>query len=312
MRGKMRTRARNKKLFAVAFLALTAGVAASESQPPDPNCKRTELIRRIESIWPARLRGKKPKRWVDVDWFRNPPKPRLAFQRLPGGPLVVEGTDREAVEAIRDINERPLFYLPVIEGLVEEAKSARRLADLWRLKLLLSPIIDSPRARADIARLFLFYNQLVERLPLEMSSQRDARLWGERLDIVDWRGGLSLDQEKTVWTEAMRSDITLLNQLADWRWRGHVVQAAALRILKEVPSEPKGHSSGVKHVPRWIWKRMEMALRYLALTYPGDDDVRAAVEDACRDPRSALNRTGYCQTEGGQMKVADALRKLGR
>lgn len=276
-------------------LVLVLCVRGSAGAEPSARNEKKEVLRgRIRSIW-----GAPPRRPANasipfcprLDLAR---KKRVWWERTPDGRLVVGGTDPEAVRTIQDMNRRPLLYLPEIEQIINEALGARRLWELDRMHVLLSVVMDGPRARAAVARLYLNVTRLVRVLPSELSLEENPDPWAKKIGLEGWEGDFSDDRKQRVWKHLLGLESGLLNDLTIWRWRGNAVREAAIRALKELPAEDAGVGHWEIEERLTFYIRINMALRYLELSYLGDDETKVAVEEACRDPQSALTRLGGC------------------
>ena len=314
-------RCKRWEMYCLAVL-LVCGSAVGGAPEADPEVN--ELERVVEATWGG---GKAVKQRASCT-LKPPEGWPVWWSRDARGHLRVVGMDAGRVEAVRTIASNPAVFVPVMERML-----IRSLEDyqLWKAHLLLGllvGVVRSPGAIRVVSEGLLELDSSLDDVRRELHDSSDPCDWTSRVCFLRGDGKPSwgcdggsgfLPGEKArwrnrVWRKFLGLESDIFEVLAEFRWRSTRVRAMALGILSQtVEIPPPGKLPKEADLVYWMLEnqgieggRVNAALHYLAVTYAGEEGVRVAVEDACRDPNSALT------VLGSKWRVSRALLTLGQ
>ena len=301
--------------YAVVAAVATVGIGSDGASAVQTQESRIEW--RIRSLWgeskgsggsrPASVRVDEQGRYYIVVHC-NPRWEAVRWTRLADGRLKVDGRSPGSRAVVRDMASRPYLYQPILERMLGKALAERRWWEAEKLVAFLAEVLDTPAARASVARYCIELESSLAAWSLEL--RQDGGVEQESAAGNPPPSVVSFPDAAYSWKEWAGIQEEIWRYLARWRWRGRRVRQVALRTVAGSPPfsagfEPvqslTGFSSGKRLRSR------QRAILYLALSYLGTIDVdvesvQREIREACSRPESALGQMMMWSDSDGCLK----------
>lgn len=286
----------------LATLIVTQNGFSQDRERPLPE----ELRQIVMATWGGGTHPRRP--LFRMCWNpREVSSPLIRLRPRIDGTVEVAGGDPKRVGAMRQIQEEPSVFLPVIEDMISDALASRSLWELYHLEYCLLSIPRIPAAQVAAARLYLGLHTLVTRdLPRELLKSNDPEAWADRCGLrlprawaesANWRKEF-LDRYESLEVGILGSLLIPLKFRSNRVWQAQIETLRNLPPWVELlPEEKKTAGLVGEGAESRCPGRVGAALRYLVWVYRDDKRTGDTLAALCKNPDSAIAVFDGCEEE---------------